>query len=88
MKFKKSLNERKMLLNFEINYEIFSIINAYAPNVSSKNTQSLYKIKILYRKKKRLELQHIFFGYFNCQINDTCNKNLQILKNIINNKLN
>lgn len=51
MNFKKSLDGRKMLLNVDINGEIFSIFNVYALNIFKQQTNFLYKIKIFYRKK-------------------------------------
>lgn len=73
MNFKKSLDGRKMLLNVEINGEIFSIINIYAPNVLSNRQFFFTKLKS-FIEKNCLNDKIILCGDFNCQINDTCDK--------------
>lgn len=50
MNFKKSLDGRKMLLNVDINGEIFSIINVYAPNILNNRQIFFTKLKSFIEK--------------------------------------
>lgn len=83
MNFKKSLDGRKMLLNVDINGEIFSIINVYAPNILNNRHIFFTKLKS-FIEKNCLNDNIILCGDFNCQINDTSDKSLHVLKNIMN----
>lgn len=65
MNFKKLLDGRKMLLNVDINGEIFFIINVYVFNILNNRYIFFIKLKF-FIEKNCLNDNIIFCGDFNC----------------------
>ena len=82
MNVKRSIDGRKILINLEINKNVFTIINVYAPNEVKKRCEFFKKLKT-YIAKHCINENIILCGDFNCQLSNNTDKSASFLKDLI-----
>lgn len=81
MNVRKSNDGRRILINLELDGNVFTIIDMYAPNNVSARCEFFKKLKYFiskYRMNENIKL----CGDFNCKTNNLPDKNVRYLKDL------